>query len=321
MTARIGIVGARGHAGGELLRLVAGREDMAVAYAASRAKAGEPLSALAPGVRSDLTIVAPDPDTAAAGLDALVLALPNGESAPYVAAIEAASPATALIDFSADHRFDDAWVYGLPELNGGRERIRGARRIANPGCYATATLLALGPLASRLSGPASAFGVSGYSGAGSTPNPRNDAARLEGSLMPYALTGHGHEGEIRRHAGAAVNFSPHVAGFFRGLSATVQAPLTEPLTREELKALFHDAFGGEPLIALHDEPPELREGRQIAGAVVGGFTAAPEERRAVVVAVIDNLLKGAASQALQNIALALGLDEFAGLPRCGATVV
>lgn len=318
MTARLGVIGARGHAGVELLRLVARHPRMELGYAASRAHAGKPLQALAPDLEGAVAIAEPDPRAAAeAGLDACVLAMPNGASAPYVAAFERVAPETVLVDLSADHRFDEGWCYGLPELD--RSALRGARRIANPGCYATAVQLALKPFVEHLAGPASAFAVSGYSGAGTTPSPRNDPERLADSIMPYALIGHGHEGEIRRHLGAAVNFTPHVAGFFRGIVATVHAPVDAPLSLEEAGAMLKDAYADEPLVRIQDAPPELRDGRDHVGAVVGGLAVAPDERRVAAACALDNLLKGAASQALQNVNLALGLPELAGLAERAAS--
>jgi N-acetyl-gamma-glutamyl-phosphate reductase len=310
---RLGIVGARGYAGGELLKLALAHGGFELAHVASRALAGQPYAALAPELGETGTIVAPDPHAAAkAGLDACVLAMPNGEAKPYADAFDAASPETVIVDFSADFRGVPGWTYGLPEL-GLRERLKTARRIANPGCYATAVALALKPLAGRLAGAASAFAVSGWSGAGTTPSPRNDERRLQDNVMPYALAGHGHEKEVREALGARVNFTPHVAGFFRGLVATVHAPLTDVLSRAALAAVFEAAYGEEPLITLHDEPPEAKDGADIMGAIVGGFAAVPGESRVVVCCALDNLLKGASSQALQNLNLALGFEETRGL--------
>ena len=309
---RLGVVGARGAAGGELLRLAAGHGELDIVYVASRALAGEPFSALAPELGQRGTIVAPDPETAArASRDACVLAMPNGQAAPYVEAFDAVSPDTVLVDFSADHRGADGWVYGLPELD--RSGLVGARRIANPGCYASTVILALAPLVPFLSGSAAAFGVSGWSGAGTTPSPRNDTARLADNVMPYALAGHGHEMEIRTALGAAVNFTPHVAGYFRGLVATVHAPLKEGLIHEDLVALFREAYAGEPLVIVQDEPAEAKAAAGTPNAILGGFAASPSERRVVVTGALDNLLKGASSQALQNLNLALGYPETQGL--------
>jgi N-acetyl-gamma-glutamyl-phosphate reductase len=310
---RLGIVGARGFAGGEFLRLAAAHGGFEVVYAASRALAGQPYSALAPQLADKGRVVAPDPQTAAeAGLDACVLAMPNGEAKAYADAIEAKSPDTVILDFSADFRGAPSWVYGLPEI-GRRDALRGARRIANPGCYATAVALALAPLVNRLAGTASAFGVSGWSGAGTTPGPRNDEARLADNVMPYSLVGHGHEKEVREALGVKLAFTPHVAGFFRGLVATVHAPLTDVLSRAALAETFRKAYSDEPLIRLVDEPPEAKDGANVMGAIVGGFAAVPAESRVVVCCALDNLLKGAASQALQNLNLALGFEETWGL--------
>ncbi|MCR9267617.1 MAG: N-acetyl-gamma-glutamyl-phosphate reductase, partial [Alphaproteobacteria bacterium] len=187
MTARIGLIGARGHTGRELLRLIAGRDDMELAFASSREFAGRPVSEMAPEIATGLDFVAMAPDEiAASGADAVILALPNGAAAPFVAGLP---EATVIVDLSADYRFDDAWVYGLPEIHG-REALAGARRISNPGCYATAGQLAIAPLRGRISGDAHVFGVSGYSGAGTTPSRKNDTEALADNLMPYALTGH-----------------------------------------------------------------------------------------------------------------------------------
>jgi len=309
MTARIGLIGARGHTGRELLRLIGSRDDMVLAYASSREFAGKPVADMAPEIGGDLAFEALSPeDVAARPVDAVILALPNGASAPFVAAIPAG---TVIVDLSADYRFDDAWVYGLPEIHG-REAIRQARRIANPGCYATAGQLAIAPLRGRLAGPAHVFGVSGYSGAGTTPSRKNDPDALADNLMPYALMGHIHEGEMSRHLGESVRFTPHVAQFFRGIVATVHVELAEPMDRDTLIRCFRDAYADEPLIEVVERIPEVRDGAGNPGAVIGGFAVDESGRRAVIVSALDNLLKGAATQAMQNLTLALGLEELRG---------
>lgn len=238
--------------------------------------------------------------------------MPNGQAADYVAAIEAAAPDTVIVDLSADYRFDEAWVYGLPEIYG-RDQIAGSKRISNPGCYATAGQLCAAPVRERLSGPAHLFGVSGYSGAGTTSNRKNDVEALKDNLMPYGLLGHTHEQEMSRHLGADVRFSPHVAAFFRGITLTAQLEFAEAVSAEALKAAYEDAYAGEPLIEVQDAIPEIRDGAFNPGAVVGGFALSDDGRRAVVVCALDNLLKGAATQAIQNLAIALGRPEFDGL--------
>lgn len=306
---RVGLVGARGHTGRELLRLIAARDDLELAFASSRELAGQPVHDVAPEIETGLMFESLSADEVASrGVDAVILALPNGAAGPFVAAIEAISPDTVIVDLSADYRFDDAWTYGLPEIHG-REALRTAKRIANPGCYATAGQLAIAPLRDRLAADPHVFGVSGYSGAGTTPSRKNDLEALRDNLMPYALTGHLHEQEMSRHLGVAVHFTPHVAVFFRGILATVHMSLAEPVTRAQLLALYQSAYRGEALISVTEETPEARDGTDLAGAVVGGFGLSEDGRHVVIVCALDNLLKGAAVQAMQNLTLALGLPE------------
>lgn len=308
----IGLVGARGHTGRELIRLISGHPEMMLAYAVSREYAGRRVSEIAPEDKDECIFEALDPKEAARRrVDAVILALPDGAGAPYVAAFDKGAPETIIVDLSADRRFDDAWAYGLPELH--RAKIRGKTRIANPGCYATALQLAVAPLAPLLGGVPAIFGVSGYSGAGTTPSPRNDPARLAGNLMPYKLAGHIHEKEATRHLGAPVRFFPHVHPAFRGLLVTAHMPLAAPLDKAGVRRLFHEHYDGEPLIELQDDPPELKDGAHRKGVLIGGFDVGEDGRSAVVVAAEDNLLKGAAVQAIQNLNIALGLDEYLGL--------
>ncbi|MGE0409283.1 MAG: N-acetyl-gamma-glutamyl-phosphate reductase [Amphiplicatus sp.] len=308
----IGLVGARGHAGAELLRIIARHKRLMLAFAVSREWAGRKVNEIAPDIVDESMFEALSPDEVAARRsDAVILAMPDGAAAPYVDAIRKTAPDKVIIDLSADYRFDDGWVYGLPELF--RQRLDGARRIANPGCYATAIELVVAPMAKHLAGPVSVFGVSGYSGAGTTPSPRNDPARLKDNLMPYKLVGHNHEREATRHLGFPVRFSPHVHPAFRGIVVTAHLPLKEPMTVAALKAAYAAAYKDEPLIALQDEPPELKDGSARLGVVIGGFAIGAEGGHAVVVAAEDNLLKGAAVQAIQNLNLALGVGELEGL--------
>lgn len=303
----VGLIGARGHTGAELLRLIARRGDLELIYASSRARAGEAVEG------AGLAYEALDPETAAARrADAVILALPNGEAAPWAAAIRQQRSDAVIVDLSADHRFDPDWVYGLPEIYG-RETIRTARAIANPGCYATAGQLCVAPVRDRLSGPAHMFGVSGYSGAGTTPSRKNDPEALRDNLMPYGLVGHMHEREMSRHLGVGVRFSPHVASFFRGIVVTAQLEFGEPQSPDGVKRAYREAYDGEPLVRVQTGVPEIRDGALHPGAALGGLTLSEDGRRGVIVCALDNLLKGAAVQALQNIALALDLDEFAGL--------
>lgn len=308
----VGLVGARGHTGRELIRLIAEHPELMLAYAVSREFAGRPVAEIAPEDKDECVFEALGPEEAAKRrADVVILAAPDGAAAPYVEALEALAPKRIIVDLSADYRFDDKWAYGLPELN--RKKIRGATRIANPGCYATAIQLALAPLVSRFGGAPSVFGVSGYSGAGTAPSPRNDLERLKDNLMPYGVTGHKHEREASRHLRKPVTFTPHVHPAFSGLIVTAHIPLTEKMDKSGLMRLFEEKYAKEPLIALRNEPPELKDGTGRRGVLIGGFAVSENGRNAVVIAAEDNLLKGAAVQAIQNVNLALGLNEMKGL--------
>jgi len=310
---RVGIVGARGHVGAELIRLIAGHPHLELAFVSSRELAGERVADHVAGYAGDLRYAALEPAAVAAQrADAIVLALPNGKAAPFVAAIDRDDPRSIVVDLSADHRFNDEWYYGLPELT--RKSYSGQRRISNPGCYATAMQLAIAPVKDHLAGPPVCFGVSGYSGAGTTPSERNDPEKLRDNLMPYALVYHTHEREVSRHLGAAVQFLPHVAAHFRGITMTVNLPLDGKLTEAAAKARYTDFYRGEPLIRVVDEAPWVSRIAHAHRVEIGGFVMTPEADRLVVVATLDNLLKGAATQALQNLNLALGCDEWEGIP-------
>jgi N-acetyl-gamma-glutamyl-phosphate reductase len=308
----IGIVGARGHTGAELIRMLASHPSLELAFVASRELEGQRVDAHNEAYAGELRYENLDPQAVAGKhADVVVLALPNGNAARFLEPIDAAAPDTLVIDLSADYRFDRSWYYGLPELT--RDRWSGERRISNPGCYATAIELTVAPLRDVLAAPPVCFGVSGYSGAGTTPSDKNDPEKLRDNLMPYALTGHVHEKEASFRLGLPVEFIPHVAAHFRGLTVTSNLYLSRALKRDEVLARFRDAYGTEKLVRVMDDPPWVR---RIAGrhhAEIGGFALSADGRRVVIVATLDNLLKGAATQAMQNVNIALGVDEFTGI--------
>jgi N-acetyl-gamma-glutamyl-phosphate reductase len=309
----IGIVGARGHTGAELIRLIAAHPVLELAFVSSRELAGQLVRAHSDAYAGELRYESLDPAAVAAKrADVVILALPNGKAAPYVEAIDQAAPDTLIVDLSADYRFDPSWYYGLPELT--RDKWRGEKRISNPGCYATAMELSIAPLRDLLAAPPVCFGVSGYSGAGTTPSDKNDPEKLRDNLMPYALTGHTHEKEVSFRLGLPVEFMPHVAPHFRGLTVTTNLYLSRALKREDVLQRFHAAYDHEPLVSLTDEAPWVSRVAHRHHAEVGGFAVSADGKRVVVVATLDNLLKGAATQAVQNINRALGVDEYTAIP-------
>ena len=309
----LGIVGARGHTGAELIRLVDAHPGLELAFVSSRELAGHRLADHNDAYRGELRYEnVSHEQVAAKGADVVVLALPNGKSAEIVAAIDAAAPQTLVVDLSADHRFDPAWYYGLPEIT--RGRYTGQKRISNPGCYATAMQLAIWPMLEFLAGPPQCFGVSGYSGAGTTPSDKNDVELLRDNLMPYSLADHMHERELSAQLRVPVEFMPHVAPHFRGITLTANLWLREPVTVDWVRARYEQRYAGEPLVDVVEPAPWVSRIAGRHGVEIGGFTVAPGGKRLVVVATLDNLLKGAATQAMQNINIALGFDELASIP-------
>ncbi|KAL1921482.1 uncharacterized protein VTP21DRAFT_11198 [Calcarisporiella thermophila] len=309
---RIGLIGARGYTGRELIALINNHPNLELAHVSSRELKGKPLEGY---TKSSLEYesLSPQDVKALEGVDCWVLALPNGVCRPFVDAIESIeSNRPLMVDLSADFRFDTTWQYGLPEFH--RQHIRSATRISNPGCYATGAQLAIKPLLPYLSGNPAIFGVSGYSGAGTTPSPKNDPEVLRDNLIPYALTDHVHEREVSYQLGRQVDFTPHVAPFFQGITLTVNCPLSKQMTSEQVRQLFEAAYEGERLVKVGKEVPLVRDNSGKHGANLGGFGVHSSGKRAVVVATLDNLLKGAATQALQNINLALGYEELTGIP-------
>jgi N-acetyl-gamma-glutamyl-phosphate reductase len=309
----VGIVGARGHTGAELIKLIARHPQLQLAFVSSRELAGQKVDEQISGFTGELRYENLDHEQVGSkGADAVILALPNGKAAELVAAVDAHKPDTVVVDLSADYRFNEEWYYGLPELT--RARYAGQKRISNPGCYATAMQLAIAPLLDQLAGPPQCFGVSGYSGAGTTPSDKNNPERLRDNLMPYALADHMHEREVSRHLGVPVEFMPHVAPHFRGITMTVNLWLQQPIKVESIRGLYRQRYGDEPLIRIVDEAPWVSRIASRHGVEIGGFTVAPGGKRLVVVATLDNLLKGAATQAMQNLNLAFGFDELMSIP-------
>jgi N-acetyl-gamma-glutamyl-phosphate reductase len=304
------IAGASGYAGGELLRLLLHHPDIEPVVLAAGSHEGAYVTDLHPHLTAlaGERFVATTPETLS-GADVVFLALPHGESGAL------ALDAPLVVDLASDHRLHtgkDPWLYGLPELPGTRVALRDATRIAAPGCYPTAVTLALAPLlAAGLVDPDDVVVVaaSGTSGGGRTgPSPQAD-------LTAYKVTTHQHGPEIAQALGLArLSFTTVLAPMPRGILATCTARSTA--TTEQLRAALATAYQDEPFVHL------LPEGRWPHTAATTGsnachLQAATDGTRAVVVAAIDNLGKGAAGQAIQCANIALGLPETAGLTANG----
>jgi len=311
----IGLAGARGYVGRELLVLLEKHPRFRVDHLGSRQLEGKSLSDLIEGGRADIRFEAlRENDMKDRQADAWILALPNGLAAPWVDAINTHAADTVILDLSGDHRFDDNWHYGLPEIDS--EAPEGdPKRISNPGCYATAMQLALYPMYGRIKGTPRCFGVSGYSGAGTTPSDKNDPAVLKDNILAYAPVNHLHEREVTRHMDQQVHFMPHVASFFRGLLMTVDMELAKPMTAAEVLTLFRQSYSFEPLVHVQPDTPDMRDVRDQHHAVLGGFAVNEAGDRLVAYAALDNLLKGAATQAVQNLNIAFDLDPMTGIPQ------
>ncbi|KAF4595376.1 arg-6 protein [Ophiocordyceps camponoti-floridani] len=314
--ARVGLVGARGYTGQALIELLNGHPYMDLRHVSSRELAGQKLQGYS---KRDITYEKLGPSDVGkldreGAVDCWVMALPNGVCGQYVEAInESGNTKSVIVDLSADYRFDKSWTYGLPELTK-RCDITSSNRISNPGCYATAAQLGIAPILDHLGGEPTVFGVSGYSGAGTKPSPKNDVNALRDNLMPYSLTGHIHEREISNHLGHPVAFIPHVASWFRGIHHTINIPLDKTMTSRDIRQIYQDRYAGEQLVKVVGEAPLVKSIMDRHGVEIGGFAVHSSGKRVVVCASIDNLLKGAASQCLQNMNLALGYAEFEGIP-------
>lgn len=321
--ARVALIGARGYAGRALIDLINVHPYLELTHVGSRELAGQELVGYnkAKIVYQDLRVEDVKVLEERGDVDVWVMALPNGVCGPYVETISHANSAhkSVIVDLSADYRFDESgeWVYGLPETVD-RKKIQAATKISNPGCYATACNIAIEPLLKYIpeGEQPSAFAVSGYSGAGTKPSPKNDVNRLQDNLLPYSLTDHIHEREVSRQLGVQIAFTPHVAQWFQGITHTISVPLDPKhgLTARDIRTMYQDRYAGEKLVHVTGEAPLVKDISGKHGVVVGGFGVSSRADRVVIVVTIDNLLKGAATQLLQNVNLAVGYGEFEGIP-------
>ncbi|KEF61917.1 protein Arg-6, mitochondrial [Exophiala aquamarina CBS 119918] len=312
---RVALIGARGYTGKALVDLINRHPHLDLRHVSSRELAGQKLQGYNKRdiIYENLSVEDVRQMEENGDVDCWVMALPNGVCKPFVDAIDQVGKNSVIVDLSADYRFDPKWTYGLPELVD-RSAIAKATRISNPGCYATAAQIGIAPLVPYLGGQPTVFGVSGYSGAGTKPSPKNDVNNLTDNLIPYSLTDHIHEREISTRLGTPVSFIPHVAVWFQGIHHTINIPLKEEMTSRDIRNIYQDRYAGEKLLKVIGEAPLVKNIAHRHGVEVGGFAVHSSGTRVVICATIDNLLKGAATQCLQNMNLALGYGEYEGIP-------
>jgi N-acetyl-gamma-glutamyl-phosphate reductase len=322
------VAGASGFAGALAASLVHRHPRLELAAATARTDAGTRLDRLYPRYRVPIELI--ELETESAGdYEAAIVAYPHGAAAEVVARfVEAGVP---VVDVSADFRLHDLAVYeetygdhtapelladavyGLTELH--RDEVRGARLVANPGCYPTAAILALAPLAEGgLAEDVVISAASGVSGAGRVAGDRFHFVSVDENFTPYGIEGHRHLPEIVQELDGAgrVTFVPHLVPLDQGLLASCFVTTSRDVEAQELRRLYVERYEGEPFVEVVDQPPGVREVRDTN---LCRIHVAVDERtgRAMAFAAIDNLWKGAASQAIQNLNLMLGFDETEGL--------
>jgi len=336
---RIGVFGASGYAGAEVLRLCATHPDLDVVVATGQSHAGQRVGEHVPALAGAYpSLVLQSTESALeAELDVAFLALPHGQSQRHVPGLVARG--VQVIDLGADFRLKDpedyvTWygaahaapellagtVYGLVERH--RAELVGATLIAVPGCYPTASSLALGPFLDR--GLVANRGIvvnalSGASGAGHATSDRLHFSRLAGNAEAYGLSTHRHTPEIQQELGAEVLFTPHLVPVARGMLVTAYAPVSSAsLTNAGALNVLREAYDADPFVVVLDEPPTLKDP---LGSNLCFVSARVDLRTGWLVAMssLDNLVKGAAGQAVQAWNVATGRDEALGLPRTGVT--
>ncbi len=335
MSKSVAVLGASGYGGAELVRLLAAHPDFDVVVATAQSQAGQRLSEVYPHLRSDdlfLRELGQVEDEVAA-CDVVFSALPHGESMRVLPALTN----ELVVDLSGDFRLDDVnvyedwyglnhvaheelhrWTYGLPELF--RDEIVGSRRIASPGCYATAAILGLAPLISEsmIEGSIVVDAMSGTSGAGRAPKPGLHYAHVAEDVRAYKIGEHQHTPEIERtlefvsDRPVTVSFTAHLVPMARGIHATCSAEVVDDVDIDEIRSSFDDLYRSEPFVDVVASPPGTKQVRGSNMALVHP-SFDPHSGRVIVTSVIDNLVKGAAGQAIQNANLALGFDETTGL--------
>jgi N-acetyl-gamma-glutamyl-phosphate reductase len=325
--ASVCLVGASGLLAGEFLRLTAEHPGLSLGAAVSRT-GGKSLTALHPHLRTaSTTLPLDDVATAAKAHDVLVLALPHGHSAALCRSLGAELDGKIVLDLSADHRLQNAagFVYGLVELD--RERIAASRRIAVPGCFATALQLACVPAAAvglvSSSETWTLTAITGSSGSGAEPKATTHHPHRHANLWAYARDGHRHEAELLQALAPLdmcppLCFLPHSGPFVRGIHLTAVLPLCRRVSGAVVQAAYREFYDGEPFVEVLDEAPDLR---CVVGSNRVALSTSVRGDKLVVLLTLDNVIKGGAGQALQCLNLALGWPETTALPRAGLGVL
>jgi N-acetyl-gamma-glutamyl-phosphate reductase len=322
---RIGIVGVSGYGGSELLRLCIGHPSFDVVYASGESTVGQTIAQRFPALAGHPTgkvVIEPFMPEKLDGIDLLFASLPTGKSSEPLSRVPSS---TKIVDVGGDHRYVNGWVYGLTELPGQRERIAKTSRLANPGCYPAAALLALAPLVSE--GLIEPEGIAIDAKSGVTGTGRGGAsdfgyAETNEDLFAYGLAGHTHVPEIQRTlsdlsgAKASVAFTPHLVPMTRGILATCYARPRGKIDAARLYSAAEAAYRNQPFVKL--VPVEKGRGPHTKWAsgsnlVFISYAVNPDTGLVVAVSAIDNLGKGAAGQAVQNANLMTGQKETAGL--------
>lgn len=320
---KVGIIGANGYAGAEVLWLTANHPHVELTAVTSRAHKGKRVADVFPALPCDLVYTDAD-DKALANCDIVFVALPQTAGAEIVGRLIDAG--VRVIDLSADYRFDDVAVYertysvkhprpdlcdiavyGLCEQN--RDAIRTAKLVANPGCYVTSVLLPMLPLCKAgLATDIIADSKSGVSGAGRKSDEAYGFCALDENFKAYGIFGHRHAPEMSEKLGAPIIFTPHLLPVKRGILSTIYFNTPDPA---EAKRVLENAYPDEPFAAYGQALPELSFVAHTNRCI---FSARFSDGRGIVVSALDNLLKGAAGQAVQNMNIMAGLNETAGLP-------
>ncbi|MCH5165912.1 MAG: N-acetyl-gamma-glutamyl-phosphate reductase [Clostridiales bacterium] len=320
---KVGIVGANGYAGAEVLRLISAHPNTELVAVTSRAHLGKRVSDVFPALPCSLVFTDMS-DKALKSCDVVFTALPQTAGAGLVG--ELIDAGVRVVDLSADYRFDDVAVYervynvthprpdlnaisvyGLCEVN--RDSIRAAKLVANPGCYVTSVLLPMLPLCRNdLASDIIADSKSGVSGAGRKSDEAYSFCTLDENFKAYGVFNHRHAPEMSEKLGTNILFTPHLLPIKRGILSTVYFTVKDA---DEALNTLKSAYGGEPFVSYSDALPEISF---VAHTNRCMFSARFDGNRGIIVSVIDNLLKGAAGQAVQNMNIMFGLNETAGLP-------